>query len=284
MVISVKERFGISELTTQKVELRSNWTEEDLQQVFRAAYTQVFGRIGVYVKEQFANAESLLRNGKINVRQFIRILAKSEFYKDKFFYNNSQGRFIELNYKHLLGRAPEEQSEIAYHVDLYANEGYDAEIDSYIDSPEYSSAFGDYVVPYYRGFTSVPGMKTVGFNRIFTVYRGEGNSDNAQYGGKDSRLRWNVSRNASNTITPPTSAREIGSLRGTGAATLLTSPTRGDKRLFQIEVIQGGVGSKVPVRRSKQIYTVPYEQLSTKYQEIHRNGGKIVNIVQVSAM
>lgn len=278
---SVKERFGISEVTTQRIELRPNWTEENLQQVFRAAYTQVFGRIGVYAGERFASAESLLRNGKINVRQFIEILAKSEFYKERFFYNNSQGRFIELNYKHLLGRTPYDQAEIAYHVDLYAYQGYDAEIESYIYSPEYENAFGNNIVPYYRAFNSIPGMKTVAFNRTFTIYRGDGNSDNAQYGGKNSRLRWNVSRNMSNTIMPPTSASGTGSLRAAGEATLLSSPTRGDTRVFQIEVIQGGTGTKVPVRRSKQVYTVPYEQLSAKYQEIHKRGGKIVNITPV---
>lgn len=283
MSISVKERFGVSEYSTQRVELRRHWTEDELQQVFHAAYNQVFGRIGVFVGQQFASAESLLRNGKVNVRQFVEILAKSDFYKERFFYNNSQGRFIELNYKHLLGRAPYDQSEIAYHVDLYAYQGYDAEIESYLYSPEYDNAFGDYVVPYHRGFNSIPGMKTVGFNRMFTIYRGDGNSDNAQYGGKNSRLRWNVSRNSSNTIVPPTTARSIGASGAAGEATLLSSPTRGDNRLFQIEVVQGGLGTKVPVRRSKRVYTVAYDQLSAKYQEIHKSGGKIVNIVQVSA-
>jgi phycoerythrocyanin-associated rod linker protein len=283
MSISVKERFGISEYSTQRVELRRHWTEDDLQQVFHAAYNQVFGRIGVFVGKQFASAESLLRNGKVNVRQFVEILAKSDFYKERFFYNNSQGRFIELNYKHLLGRAPYDQSEIAYHVDLYAYQGYDAEIESYLYSPEYDNAFGNYVVPYHRGFNSIPGMKTVGFNRMFTIYRGDGNSDNAQYGGKNSRLRWNVSRNSSNTIVPPTTARSMGASREAGDATLLSSPTRGDNRLFQIEVVQGGLGTKVPVRRSKLVYTVAYDQLSSKYQEIHKSGGKIVNVVQVSA-
>jgi phycoerythrocyanin-associated rod linker protein len=281
--MTVKERFGISEYTTQRVELRRNWTEQDLQQIFRAAYNQVFGRIGVYVGEQFASAESLLRNGKINVRQFVETLAKSDFYKERFFYNNSQGRFIELNYKHLLGRAPHDQSEIAYHVDLYAYKGYDAEIESYIYSPEYDNAFGNYVVPYYRSFTSFPGMKTVGFNRMFTIYRGDGNSDNAQYGGKNSRLRWNVSRNSSNTIMPPTSARGISTFRTPGEGTLTSAPQRGDSRLFRIEVIQGTVGTKVPVRRSTRVYTVSYDQLSRQYQEIHKSGGKIVNITQVSS-
>jgi phycoerythrocyanin-associated rod linker protein len=75
----------------------------------------------------------------------------------------------------------------------------------------------------------------------------------------------------------------MGASREAGDATLLSSPTRGDNRLFQIEVVQGGLGTKVPVRRSKLVYTVAYDQLSSKYQEIHKSGGKIVNVVQVSA-
>ena len=48
--------------------------------------------------------------------------------------------------------------------------------------------------------------------------------------------------------------------------------------MFVIEVIAGKVGSKAAVRRSKQVYTVPYERLSSLYQEIHKRGGKIINI------
>lgn len=74
-------------------------------------------------------------------------------------------------------------------TDIYAASGYDADIESYIYSSEYESAFGNYTVPYYRGFSSIPGMKTVGYNRIFALHRGFSNSDNAQYGRKNSRLR-----------------------------------------------------------------------------------------------
>jgi phycoerythrocyanin-associated rod linker protein len=275
---SVAERLGIRDLIGKKVELRPNWSEDDLQRVFRAAYEQIFGRQGTYASQEFASAEALLRNGRIDVRQFVEILAKSEFYKECFFYKNSQVRFIELNYKHLLGRAPYDQSEIAYHVDLYAAKGYDAEINSYIYSPEYENGFGSSVVPYYRSFQSIPGMKTVGFNRIFELYRGDGNSDNAQMGGRNSRLRTKVSMNLANMIIPPTST-------GTGfisaAPTLISSPSRGDSRMFVIEAIAGGLGSKVPTRLSRQVYTVPYERLSATYQEIHKRGGKIVKISSV---
>lgn len=271
-----EDRLGISSTVGNRVELRQNWIEDDLQQVFRAAYEHVFGRERVYIGGLFNSAESLLRNGKITVRQFVQMLATSEFYKERFFYRNPQVRFIELNYKHLLGRAPYDQSEISFHVDLYASKGYDAEIESYIYSPEYDSAFGDNVVPYYRGFKSIPGMKTVGFNRLFSVYRGNGNSDNAQYGGKKSRLEMRVAMNLSNSVIAP-SLSFSGSGGSTGA-TLYSSAVRGDNRVYVIEAVVGGVGTKVAVRRSRQVYSVPYDQLSNKFQEIHKRGGKIVSV------
>jgi len=275
--MTVAERLGVRDLIGKKVELRQNWSQDDLRVVFRAAYEQVFGRQGVYASQKFTSAEALLRNGKINVQQFIEILAKSEFYKECFFYSNSQGRFIELSYKHLLGRAPYEQSEIAYHVDLYASRGYDADIESYIYGTEYENAFGTSVVPYYRGFQSIPGMKTVGYNRIFELYRGDGNSDNAQMGRKNSRLRSKISMNLANWISAPSS----GGTRFTSTApTLITADSKGDSRMFVIQAIAGGVSSKAAVRRSVQVYTVPYERLSATYQEIHKRGGKIVNISQ----
>lgn len=271
-----EDRLGISAAVSNRVELRQNWIEDDLQQVFRAAYEHVFGRERVYIGGLFNSAESLLRNGKITVRQFVQMLATSEFYKERFFYRNPQVRFIELNYKHLLGRAPYDQSEISFHVDLYASKGYDAEIESYIYSPEYDSAFGDNVVPYYRGFKSIPGMKTVGFNRLFSVYRGNGNSDNAQYGGKKSRLEMRVAMNLPNSVIAPSLSFSGGS--GSTGSTLYSSAVRGDNRVYVIEAVVGGVGTKVAVRRSRQVYSVPYDQLSSKFQEIHKRGGKIVSV------
>ncbi len=274
MSSSVSERLAVRDAVENKVELRQNWNEDDLQLVFRAAYNHIFGRQGIYASQKFTSAESLLRNGKTDVRQFVETLAKSDFYKECFFQSNSQVRFIELNYKHLLGRAPYDQSEIAYHTDLYAASGYDADIESYIYSTEYEAAFGNYTVPYYRGFSSIPGMKTVGYNRIFALHRGFSNSDNAQYGGKNSRLRGQISKNQANMIIPPTSP--ASSFTST-APTLISSAPRGDNRMFIIEAIAGR-NTKVSVRRSRQIYTIPYSRLSETYQEIHKRGGRITKI------
>jgi hypothetical protein len=60
-----------------------------------------------------------------------------------------------------LGRAPYDQTEISFHTDLYTQEGYEADINSYIDSVEYTESFGDNVVPYYRGFETQRGQKVV---------------------------------------------------------------------------------------------------------------------------
>lgn len=270
-----EERLGISAVVGNKVELRRNWTEDDLQKVFRAAYEQVFGRQGLAASESFASAEALLRDGKINVRQFVQGLAKSESYKERFFYCNSQVRFIELNYKHLLGRAPYDRTEIAYHVDLYASQGYEAEIDSYLYSAEYDSAFGNDIVPYYRSFRSVPGMKQVGFNRLFALYRGNGNSDNAQSGSKTPRLGQQVAMNLSNSIVSLSTSSQSGKALGLGG--LHAIDAAGNNRIYIVEALFGG-NTSVAVRRSRRTFVVPFDRLSEQYQGIHKQGGKIVSV------
>lgn len=99
-------------------ELRANSTQDDIQNIIWAAYRQVFGNDHIMRSERLTSAESLLKQGHITTRDFIRALALSDLYKNKFFYGNPQVRFIELNFKHILGRAPYDQSEISEHVDL----------------------------------------------------------------------------------------------------------------------------------------------------------------------
>lgn len=264
----VEERLGLSAVIGNPVELRASWTEDELQQVFKAAYEQVFGRERVYLNNTFASAEALLRNGSISVRGFITILAKSEFYKEKFFYNNSQVRFIELNYKHLLGRAPYDQSEIADHVNRYASSGYDSDIDSYIYSSEYDHAFGDNIVPSYRGFKSFPGMKTVGFNRLLTLYRGQGNSDNAQ-------------SNSSQSVLGQKIALGLPSSGITGILKAGAGSTSEDNRVYLVEVATGLSSSKVAVRLSRQVLKVSFTQLSQCYQQVHKQGKRILSITSL---
>jgi phycocyanin-associated rod linker protein len=181
-------------------ELRSPASQEDINIAIQQAYRQVLGNEYVMASDRLTSAESLLQEGAITVRDFVRAIALSELYREKFFYPNQQTRFIELNYKHLLGRAPYDRSEIAYHVDLYNRAGYEAEINSYIDSVEYYNNFGDRIVPYYRGFVSQPGQKTVGYNRLFQLYQGYANSDRAQNQSHKASLTQQLSRNLPSRI------------------------------------------------------------------------------------
>ncbi|WP_245395491.1 phycobilisome rod-core linker polypeptide [Anthocerotibacter panamensis] len=182
-------------LETPQVTLRAPFTEEQFQGALYAIYKQVFGNTYVMESERPATAESQLRDGRITVRGFIRLLAKSDTYKARFFNPATQTRFIELNHKLLLGRAPYDQAEISRHVALYTSQGYEAEIDSYLDSEEYQECFGEDTVPFFRGFTSQPGQSTEAFNRMVTLYDGYATSDSEwDRGGQSARLTDSLAR------------------------------------------------------------------------------------------
>lgn len=262
-------RLGVSAFgESGRVELRPDWTDVDV--AIRAAYRQVFGNQYIMASERLASAESLLRQGDISVRDFVRALALSDLYREKFFISGPQSRFIELNFKHLLGRAPYDQSEIAYHTDLYVNHGYDAEINSYIDSQEYRDSFGDSIVPHYRGYNNQAGQKTVGFTRFFQLYRGYGTSDRTQKGGVRARLIQELAHNSASPVRNAT----------TGLA--IVGNSGGDRgKIYRLTVTQGAASGKLPqVRRSNTEYLVPYEQLSGKLQQISKMGGRVTSVTQ----
>jgi phycoerythrin-associated linker protein len=157
---------------TDATELWDNASEDDLQAVIRAAYRQVLGNAHIMESQRLTSAESMLRNGDISVRGFVRAIAQSDLYRSLFFDTSSPYRFIELNCKHLLGRAPRNQSEISEHVRLYNEQGYEVEIDSYIDSDEYGFNFGENIVPKSQGNRTQVGIENVNFNRTFALDRG----------------------------------------------------------------------------------------------------------------
>jgi len=281
-ITAAASRLGTEPFSeVRKVELRPNASKEEVEAVIRAVYRQVLGNDYIMASERLVSAESLLRDGNLTVREFVRSVAKSELYKSKFFYNSFQTRLIELNYKHLLGRAPYDESEVVYHLDLYQNKGYDAEIDSYIDSVEYQNNFGDNIVPYYRGFETQPGQKTVGFNRIFRLYRGYANSDRAQVEGKKSRLAQELASNKASSIVGPSGINNNWGFRATKDAAPkrnLGNAVGQADRIYRIEVTGIRSPGYPSVRRSSTAFIVPYERLSDKIQQIHRQGGKIVSI------
>ena len=100
---------------------KENWSHasaEDRDTIIRAVYQQVLGNQYIMKSERLDGLESLFRNGDLTVRELVRQVAKSGLYKQKFFENCNPYRFIELNFKHLLGRAPQNSEEMLHHFSI----------------------------------------------------------------------------------------------------------------------------------------------------------------------
>ncbi|MEM1311582.1 MAG: phycobilisome rod-core linker polypeptide [Cyanobacteria bacterium P01_H01_bin.153] len=243
------------------LELRPSFTEDDLQMVIRAVYKQVLGNAYLMESQCLVTAESQLRDGDITVKGFVRAIAQSDLYRSLFFENSSPYRFVELNFKHLLGRAPQDQAEISAHVVLYNEQGYEADINAYLDSGEYNAKFGENVVPYPRANTQT-GLKNVTFNRNFALMRGSATDDSA----KKAKLITDIGANLATKIKAP--AGKTGAYDNTG-------------KRFKITVSSGGSAARLG-RVSTQEYVVAYSQLSQKMQSIFKTGGKVLKVTELS--
>jgi phycocyanin-associated rod linker protein len=285
-ITTAASRLGTTAFSEARpIELRQNWTPEDARIVIQAIYRQVLGNDYIMQSERLTSLESLLINGQLTVRDFIRAVAKSDLYKTKFLYPHFQTRVIELNFKHLLGRAPYDESEVIEHLDRYQNQGFEADIDSYIDSEEYDRSFGDSIVPYYRDLvTTGVGQRTVGFTRLFRLYRGYANSDRAQLAGSSSRLAADLAKNSASAVIGASGGGSEGwaylpSKQGvTPNRVFGRSSIDSSDRLYRIEVAAISLPRYPKVRRSNKEFIVPYEQLSNTLQQINKQGGKVASI------
>ncbi len=238
-------------------ELWPNSSSEDTQTIIRAVYKQVLGNPHVMDSERLVTAESQLAEGSISVREFVRAVAKSDFYKARYFESCGPYRSTELNFQHILGRAPDSQAEASEHIRRTAEEGYDADIDSHVDSDEYRQAFGDNVVPFSRG-QSEPGRKQVVYNRNFAVNRGPAQASSAV---KDSQLVYAIATNSANKITEAKA-----------------TPGSTEKR-FKIKATAAKFDS--PRRVSFDEYIVWATKMTPQIQRIQRTGAKIVSITEI---
>jgi phycoerythrin-associated linker protein len=235
-------------------------TKDDAAVTIRAVYKQVLGNPHVMESERLVTSESQLTDGSFNVREFVRAVGKSEFYRRRYFESCAPYRFVELNFMHFLGRAPQSQEEVSEHIRRCIEEGYDAEIDSYVDSAEYQDNFGENTVPFNRGAVTQNGIKQLTFNRMFSLDRGPAQVSSAI---KSSQLVAAIPSNAGNKVKASTST-VIGS---------------GTERKFKILV----TGSAFDTRRrvSTTEYLVSASKMTPTIQRINRTSGKIVSITEV---
>lgn len=272
---------------TPPVELWPGRSVEEIDSLIGTVYRQVLGNAYVMESERLSVPESQLKRGEISVREFVRQVGKSELYRSRFFDSCPRYRAIELNFKHFLGRAPDGYDEMKAHSNILDEGGFEAEIDSYIDSDEYQDAFGEDTVPFIRGYKTQTGKKMVGFTHMFELFRGAPSSDlKGNLSGNRPRLNRLVIQEIATAVVAPSGGSPGWSFQEppVGARTRHGAGAGDRGKFYRIEVTgyKSNVVNRISkFRRSNQVFLVPYDQLSKEYQRIHQQGGVIASITAV---
>lgn len=139
--------------------LTENTNQTERQQAINAIYRQVLDVFSEEVPDNFrrTDLEGKLQNGEISIREFVRELASSEIYRQRFLSPYPHAKVIEFLFRHLLGRTPATQEEIHQYKQLLSDRGLSAAVEAILESPEYSRYFGEDVVPYNRFPSLMPG-------------------------------------------------------------------------------------------------------------------------------
>ena len=261
------------------------------EQIITAVYKQVLGNAYVMESERQLVAESQFELGEISVREFVRSIAKSELYKARFFDACPRYRYIELAFRHLLGRAPVDFQEMRNHAERLDAKGYEADIDSFLDSDDYQNTFGEWTVPYQRGWKTESCGTMQEFTWSFQLLRGNSSSSlKGDLAGISSKLGGAAYQNRPMAVVPPSSVESQGfsfrpSKNLADAATRLGVGASDQGKTFRVEVTAYSANNVRRVSRytrGNRVYFVPFDKLSEQFKRIHREGGKIASITPVS--
>jgi phycoerythrin-associated linker protein len=280
--------LGVERFDSQPpLELIPGDSSEKKDQLIVSVYRQVLGNAYVMETERQLIAESQFKLGELSLREFIRIIAKSDLYRSRFFESCPRYRYIELAFRHLLGRAPTCFDEMRAHSERLDSEGYETDIDSFIDSEEYQDTFGEWTVPYQRGWKTESCKTLQEFTWSFQLLRGASSSSlKGNLSGKSARLGGNAYLNRAIPVVPPSSNETQGwsfrpSVNLQDGQTRLGVGAGEEGRIFRVEVTSYRANTIRPISRykkSNRTYFVPFNKLSDIYKQIHREGGVIASI------
>ncbi|QPN66434.1 phycobilisome rod-core linker polypeptide [Synechococcus sp. CBW1006] len=261
--------FGLGQRSQEIFQRVPGDTPDQIQGLIRAAYRQVMGNPHLMESERVLSAESKFAEGYLSTRELVRAIACSPEYRRRFFESNAPYRFVELNFKHLLGRAPASQAELSEHIQRLAIQGYEAEISSYLDGSEYQLCFGEYTVPFARIQTE-NGRDQIGFNRHLALVQGYSSSDTVQ---SSSSLVTSLGAKALPSGWSTTTVR----LNRRSAFSGSVDPTT---KRYRIAVQAQPAGGRQ--RTPNASYLVSGKDMTTQLAYIHRRGGRIISITEVA--
>ncbi|MCC3411241.1 MAG: phycobilisome linker polypeptide [Microcoleus sp. PH2017_29_MFU_D_A] len=286
MAFGPASRLGVSLFDeTPPIERVTGNSNEDLETIIQAVYRQVLGNAYVMESERLTVCESQFKRDELTVREFVRRVAKSDLYRSRFFDSCARYRAIELNFRHLLGRPPLDLEEMRSKSTILDTKGFEAEIDSYLDSDEYQNTFGDDIVPYIRGYKTEACQSMVQFTHTFELVRGACSSSlKGNLAGKSPRLNSLVIQGTPTAVISPASSGSTFRNPSGSARTRHGAGSDENGKVYRIEVTgyRANVVNRISkFRRSNQVYLVSFNELSETYQRIHKQGGTIASITPV---
>ena len=260
--------FGLGQREQEVFQRCPGDTADTINGLIRATYRQVMGNPHLMESERVMSAESKFAEGYLSTRELVRAIALSPEYSRRFFETNAPYRFVELNFKHLLGRAPVSQAELSEHIQILANDGYEAEINSYLDSAEYQSTFGEDTVPYMR-ILSEQGRSQLAFNRHLSLAEG--------FAASDSVLNSSALVTSVATNSVPSGWRTTTSRTNRNSAVAGSSSATAKRYRIVVQAQPRGGRQRTP----NASYLVSGKDMSSQMKYIHARGGRIVSITEV---
>jgi phycoerythrin-associated linker protein len=281
MTLANAAYLGIERYANNRV--NENWmsaSSDDKAAVIRAVYQQVLGNQYVMASERLEGPESLFKRGYLSVRELVRQVAKSGLYRKRFFESSNPYRFIELNFKHLLGRAPQNKAEMLHHFTILQEQGYDAEIDSYLDSAEYQDRFGEEGVPYLHGWNYSVGQQGLQFSYMLQLVRGTAASIKGDITKNQFRLNPSVHAEAPLPVVSPMAKGNVFRKVSADGVTRQGVGSGEEGRTYRVEIT--GFNNYRLHKRSNRVRFIPFNKLLAYQQQIHREGGRIASITPVN--
>ncbi|MFZ9607563.1 MAG: phycobilisome rod-core linker polypeptide [Vulcanococcus sp.] len=281
MTLANAAYLGIQRYANNRV--NENWSTgsaDDKAALIRAVYQQVLGNQYVMASERLEGPESLFKRGYLSVREFVRQVAKSGLYRQKFFESTNAYRFIELNFKHLLGRAPQNKAEMLHHFTILQEQGFEAEIDSYLDSAEYQERFGEEGVPYLHGWNYSVGQQGLQFSYMLQLVRGTAASIKGDITKNQSRLNPSVHAEMPLPVVSPMAKGNVFRKVTADGITRQGVGSGEEGRTYRVEIT--GFNNYRLHKRSNRVRFIPFNKLLEYQQQIHREGGRIASITPVN--
>jgi phycobilisome core-membrane linker protein len=151
------------------LELRRPASENELRAAIDGCYRQLLNR-SVVTAERLSDAESMLRDERLDLAGFIGCLAQSDLFLNRL-NRMAPLRAASAAYLALLGRAGQ-PAEVSSFLSLRVSEGLPAAIEAILSSGEYAERFGKDRVPSITGLATTGGIPLGTVNRTASLYRG----------------------------------------------------------------------------------------------------------------